>query len=225
MTTRSTNGVSVAVFIAALILHVIIISSVFLHFSTEIPQSTHTQFIMQGLPQISERPSAPRAAKPEPVKKPIKKKTVVQPKTPALVPAPPIEQLADTVDNAPVESTEAAPFDVDGDTFDTELADGSGTGTGTGAIDFKALILQRIEQKKIYPKAARKRGQEGAVTVSITVLKSGEVVQADIVSPCRYAFLNEAALASVRAASPFPLGDSAPEKINLTLTLIYQLVN
>ncbi|WP_353934731.1 hypothetical protein [Treponema phagedenis] len=46
-----------------------------------------------------------------------------------------------------------------------------------------------------------------------------------MVSPCRYAFLNEAALASVRAASPFPLGDSAPEKINLTLTLIYQLVN
>jgi len=55
------------------------------------------------------------------------------------------------------------------------------------------------------------------------VLGSGQLVRADIISPCPYKFLNEAALASVRAAAPFPLGDSAPEQIELTVTLEYRL--
>ncbi|MEL3905417.1 MAG: TonB family protein [Treponema sp.] len=210
MTTPKTNGLAAAaIFLSASILHILIIAAVFISISPEQPPAVQTQFVMHSPPQ----PAPPAAPRRQPVEKPKQK-----PVEKKAVPAP--SSIPDK-QSAPAEET--APSDIE-----PEQQTGNGSATAENstqppAIDFKALIIQRIAEKKIYPKAARKRGQEGSVTIMIIVLKSGQLAQADIISPSSYQFLNEAAIASIRAAAPFPLGDTAPEQIELTITLEYRL--
>lgn len=215
MIIRKTNGiVSVAVFMAAAVLHFVIIVAVFLHISFDVPAPGQTQFVMQSPPLPA--PAAPVSQK-QRVQKTVKPKEAPVSETisePQNIQA----EQAVTLDSAVVDSgaeIQAAQED--------ETSAGIAGGNGSSVTDAKAIILQRIAAKKIYPKAARKHNQEGSVTLSVLVLGSGQLVKADIISPCPYKFLNEAALASVRAAAPFPLGDSAPEQIELTVTLEYRL--
>lgn len=219
MIIRKTNGIaSVAVFAAAAVLHFIVISAAFLHFSFDMPAPGQTQFVMQS-PPLPAR-AAPRAPQKQQVRKPAEKKQTPAPEkiaTPQEIQEEQPEPAAET-EAAELDSAAAA-----SETAQEEFAAGTAGQGGLSVADARAIILQRIAAKKIYPKAARKHNQEGTVTLSVLVLGSGQLVRADIISPCPYKFLNEAALASVRAAAPFPLGDSAPEQIELTVTLEYRL--
>lgn len=214
MTTRNTKGITAAVFLSALLLHFLIICAVFLHFTTDRPIPVQTQFVMQSIP----KPPPPVRAlqKPKPVEKKPKPKSIEKKEVPVPQPVPQENQIEPHEEFVPEEQAEAA-------SESSAVLEDSAAGTESTAVDFKGLIVQRITEKKIYPKAARKRNQEGFVTVNIVVLKSGELALAEIITPCSYKFLNEAALASVRAAAPFPLGDSAPDRIELTVTLEYRL--
>ena len=218
MMIRKTNGiVSVAVFMAAAVLHFVIIAAVFLHISFDVPAPGQTQFVMQSPPLPA--PAAPVSQK-QRVQKTVKRKETPVSETipePQNIQADQSEQVV-TPDSAVVDSG----AEIQGAQED-ETSAGIAGGNGSSVTDAKTIILQRIAAKKIYPKAARKHNQEGSVTLSVLVLGSGQLVKADIISPCPYKFLNEAALASVRAAAPFPLGDSAPEQIELTVTLEYRL--
>lgn len=219
MIIRKTNGIaSVAVFAAAAVLHFIVISAAFLHFSFDMPAPGQTQFVMQSPPLPA--PAAPRAPQKQQVRKPAEKKQTPVPEkiaTPQEIQEEQPEPAAET-ESAELDSAAAA-----SETTQEEFAAGTAGQGGLSVADARAIILQRIAAKKIYPKAARKHNQEGTVTLSVLVRGSGQLVRADIISPCPYKFLNEAALASVRAAAPFPLGDSAPEQIELTVTLEYRL--
>ncbi|UTC46586.1 TonB family protein [Treponema vincentii] len=219
MIIRKTNGIaSVAVFAAAAVLHFIVISAAFLHFSFDMPAPGQTQFVMQSPPLLA--PAAPRAPQKQQVRKPAEKKQTPAPEkiaTPQEIQEEQPEPAAET-EAAELDSAAAA-----SETAQEEFVAGTAGQGGLSVADARAIILQRIAAKKIYPKAARKHNQEGTVTLSVLVLGSGQLVRADIISPCPYKFLNEAALASVRAAAPFPLGDSAPEQIELTVTLEYRL--
>ena len=74
MIIRKTNGIaSVAVFAAAAVLHFIVISAAFLHFSFDMPAPGQTQFVMQSPPLPA--PAAPRAPQKQQVWKPAEKKT------------------------------------------------------------------------------------------------------------------------------------------------------
>ena len=211
MTIRKTKGIAAAaVFTAASLLHFFIIAAVFLHFSVDRQEPVQTRFVIQSLPVPKAAPAAPAVPqKPQHVQKPaLKQPSSVQQERHA----EPQEATA-----APESSTaDSAEPVAEGLHPDVEE-------TGNAAAGYKARILQRIAEKKIYPKAARKHNQEGAVTLSITVLRSGQLARVEIMSPCAYAFLNEAAVASVRAAAPFPLDDTAPEQIEMTVTLEYRL--
>lgn len=212
MTIRKTKGIAAAaVFTAASLLHFFIIAAVFLHFSVDRQEPVQTRFVMQSLPVPKAAPAVPQ--KPQHVQKPaLKQPSSVQQERHA----EPQEATAAPKSSASNAAADSAEPVAEGLHPDVEE-------TGNAAAGYKARILQRIAEKKIYPKAARKHNQEGAVTLSITVLRSGQLTRVEIMSPCAYAFLNEAAVASVRAAAPFPLDDTAPEQIEMTVTLEYRL--
>lgn len=215
MTIRKTKGIAAAaVFTAASLLHFFIIAAVFLHFSVDRQEPVQTRFVIQSLPVPKAAPAAPAVPqKPQHVQKPaLKQPSSVQQERHA----EPQEATAAPESSAADAAADSAEPVAEGLHPDVEE-------TGNAAAGNKARILQRIAEKKIYPKAARKHNQEGTVTLSITVLRSGQLARVEIMSPCAYAFLNEAAVASVRAAAPFPLDDTAPEQIEMTVTLEYRL--
>lgn len=57
-----------------------------------------------------------------------------------------------------------------------------------------------------YPARARRDGQEGTVSVRLTVGESGRVLAVEAAPPSRWALLNEAALRAVRERWRFPAG-------------------
>lgn len=60
------------------------------------------------------------------------------------------------------------------------------------------VALNRIVP--VYPRAARRKGHEGSVTVAAVVTETGVVASADVLASSGYAELDDAALAAVRTA-------------------------
>lgn len=72
------------------------------------------------------------------------------------------------------------------------------------------LVRTRIEESRRYPLAARKLGQEGRVLVRFVVAADGGLQEVELRESCGTRSLDEAALAAVRAAAPFP---APPEEV------------
>ena len=72
-------------------------------------------------------------------------------------------------------------------------------------------ILKRIHAMKYYPLTARRRGQEGVVGVVFTLNRNGILHgNVSVIKPCRYEALNNSAVKTIIASSPFP---SFPKEI------------
>jgi TonB family protein len=79
-----------------------------------------------------------------------------------------------------------------------------GTAGGTAAeADYMALIMRRLEEKKVYPLSVRKRGIEGDVTVDFTIGRNGAVTGITLADSA-HRFLGQAAAETIRSADPFP---------------------
>jgi protein TonB len=65
-------------------------------------------------------------------------------------------------------------------------------------------IQRLIKNKLVYPPPARKAGVQGVAEVSFTIHKGGEVSDVKIRTSSGHGILDEAALAAVFAAAPFP---------------------
>lgn len=66
------------------------------------------------------------------------------------------------------------------------------------------LVRTRIEESRRYPLLARKLGQEGRVLLRFVVTADGGLQEVELGESCGTRSLDEAALAAVRAAAPFP---------------------
>ena len=101
--------------------------------------------------------------------------------------------------------------------FDTKQSSQSGAGTGpsagpgkgsgsstAGLDDILAQIRSRIERAKRYPLMARRRGLEGTSDVSFRILENGTVSGLKLARSSGSSPLDEAALATIRRAAPFP---------------------
>lgn len=117
----------------------------------------------------------------------------------------------------------------------SHIGSGSGHGTGAGAgissganrqalTDgyLKELFRSRIRMR--YPEAARELELSGTVTVEVTVARNGRLVRAQITRRCPHAILCEDALATIRAAAPFPplpaeLGEAARIEVPLAYAI------
>lgn len=93
------------------------------------------------------------------------------------------------------------------------------------ASSYNALVLAHLQRHRVYPAEARSRGVTGVSTVRFTLSASGAVVSVSLSRGSGAAILDQAAVAMVRRASPFPaippgLGRSsmsfaAPVRFNL----------
>lgn len=82
-------------------------------------------------------------------------------------------------------------------------------------------FLSQVEKRKDYPYIARRRGQEGTVTVAVRLNAAGELDSAQVVRSSGVAALDEAALTLVRRVCPF--SHNAGRAIAMNIPIAYQL--
>lgn len=70
--------------------------------------------------------------------------------------------------------------------------------------DYLAKLSMWLNQHKRYPAVARRRGQEGEITVRFSINAEGKLLSHEIVSPARHASLNAAVVKMLNTASPMP---------------------
>jgi len=68
---------------------------------------------------------------------------------------------------------------------------------------YLAALAAQINRRRYYPKIARRRGEQGRVVVSFVVSKYGELSDMKVVESSGIKRLDEAALKTLRRASPF----------------------
>jgi len=74
--------------------------------------------------------------------------------------------------------------------------------------DYTEMVRIKIESRKRYPESARSRRTEGRVTVRFTITPEGRVTGIQMVKSSGHALLDQAALNTVKEASPFPRAPS-----------------
>jgi protein TonB len=89
--------------------------------------------------------------------------------------------------------------------------------------DYIALIMRRLEEKKVYPLAMRKRGIEGAMPVQFTIHADGTLARVTADDRAAHPFLAQAALETVKSASPFPVREGIESDFSLQVTIRYEL--
>lgn len=94
---------------------------------------------------------------------------------------------------------------------------------GEMIFSYKALVLERIGRKKIYPSAARRRTQEGEVEVHIKIGRNGVLVLSKIIESSGYKLLDLASLRAVKSASPFPFPPEEQVEIEFSFIMDYRL--
>lgn len=69
---------------------------------------------------------------------------------------------------------------------------------------YEDVLYSWLVRHKEYPLLASRRGIEGRPVVTVRIDRKGHVVSSRVSSPSRYPMLDEAAVAMVRRADPFP---------------------
>jgi len=69
---------------------------------------------------------------------------------------------------------------------------------------YTKAVMEQVSNKVEYPKMAKMRKQEGAAVVAIQVDAKGAATNATIEKSSGYESLDQAAIAAVNAAAPFP---------------------
>lgn len=74
---------------------------------------------------------------------------------------------------------------------------------------FLAALAKRINRKKFYPRASRRRGEQGTVLVSFVIEKHGQLRDLRVQTSSGFERLDQAALDTLAKVSPFlPIPDS-----------------
>ncbi|MCE7998215.1 MAG: energy transducer TonB [Rhodobiaceae bacterium] len=75
---------------------------------------------------------------------------------------------------------------------------------------YLAMIRQRIEENRTYPSAARRRREEGMVTLAISIDGQGNLSQIEIITGAGSFHLDRAAKRMVEKSAPFPAPPVTP---------------
>ena len=70
--------------------------------------------------------------------------------------------------------------------------------------DYLTELAMWLNQHKRYPAVARRRGQEGEISVRFSINTEGKLLSHEIVSPAKHASLNAAVVKMLQEASPMP---------------------
>lgn len=69
---------------------------------------------------------------------------------------------------------------------------------------YRARVRQAVDAQKVYPRLARRMGEEGRVVLAFTLEADGRLASVRVVESSGSELLDEAALEAVREAAPFP---------------------
>jgi TonB family protein len=91
--------------------------------------------------------------------------------------------------------------------------------------EFLELIRQKIENAKMYPHWAREAGYEGIAKIRFAILSDGKLGEVSIIDSSGYDILDNAAIAAIEKAAPFP---PLPESLNrdilrIELPIVFKL--
>lgn len=97
--------------------------------------------------------------------------------------------------------------------------------TATLRDGYLQLVRTRIEENRRYPLVARKHGQEGKVLVRFVVAADGGLKEVQLGESCGNWSLDDAALAAVRAAAPFPAppDEVFPDSAAMQIVIVFAL--
>jgi protein TonB len=87
------------------------------------------------------------------------------------------------------------------------------------------MVRFKIESRKKYPEAARIRYIEGRVTVGFVLTAGGQTQAVTVVKSSGRPILDQAAMAAVKDASPFPQPPPGlfKEKLQMTIIIVFEL--
>ena len=102
----------------------------------------------------------------------------------------------------------------------------SGSAAHGSSRDYLSMVRLRIENRKQYPYAARKRQVQGRVVVRFVIGTDGSLGHVSLVEKSRHELLNEAAIEAVRASSPFPRPPARlfTDPVLLEISMVFELM-
>lgn len=140
--------------------------------------------------------------KPQPVTKPVVRRPV-KPKIvkPKLAPLEKIEQAQVATPKA----KEVAPqILVEPAQTQSSSASASAADTRNIKADYLIKLAIWLDRHKRYPAIARRRGQEGEISVRFSINAAGELLSHQLISPSAHTSLNMAVIKMLQNASPMP---------------------
>lgn len=91
--------------------------------------------------------------------------------------------------------------------------------------DYIIKVLEKVEKNKKYPEFAKQENIEGIVEVKFSITKFGKIKEVNMISSSGYKILDDAAILTVKRASPF---QSIPkelekEELNIKVKIVFKL--
>jgi periplasmic protein TonB len=102
---------------------------------------------------------------------------------------------------------------------------GSAATAGAGEVaSWRARVLAHLARFKTYPEWARDQGVEGRATVAFTLTRGGQATSVSLAASSGSGILDQATLAMVRRATPFPaMPEGGPASMSFTAAIRYDL--
>jgi protein TonB len=186
------------------------------------PQKTETPEVKPVKPVVKPKPKTPPVVKPKPK---VEEKRPVEEVAAVTIPIAPVsDETAETDANA--ESYEEYDGDDTGDADATASVSAGGSGSGEAlraayvGKNF-AYIQKRVARYTVYPSRAKRTGIKGKLTVAFTINLDGTVSDIFITESSGHTLLDDAGIAAVKDASPFP---SPPVAARIAIPISFKLM-
>jgi protein TonB len=92
-------------------------------------------------------------------------------------------------------------------------------------VTWQSALLGHLERHKRYPRKARRRNQQGVVTVRVRMNRDGSVASYQLESPSAYQALHKETLALIKRAQPLPPppAQMKGESIEFVVPIVFSL--
>lgn len=98
-------------------------------------------------------------------------------------------------------------------------------GQSAAKAEFAKLILAHLNEFKEYPRMARKRGIEGAVSVELVIGRNGDLQSSKLLKSSGFEELDQSALVLLQKATPYPTAPAeiVGDSLRFSLPIIFSL--
>ncbi len=162
---------------------------------------------------------------PDPKPKVVEKPKVVKPPEP-IKEKPVVKEAPKTVTAPKAKPTSVASPSVANQKATTGTANSASNGGNLGAkASYLTQLASILARNKKYPRASRRRSEEGVVTLTFVVHKDGKVTGASITKSSGYKRLDKAVLDMIKRSTPLPVFPKGmvEDEIRINLPVSFKL--